>query len=407
MSPFLQLIFTLIVILFTAKLAGYLATLIKQPAVFGELLVGLLLGPSLLDLTHLTFITDVHLGEIIYELGEVGVLLLMFLAGLELNINEITGNKKASSLSGIFGVILPTALGFLVGYLSKMTLEQSLFLGLSLAATSVSISAQTLMELGKLRTRVGFGLLAAAVFDDILVILLLSSFLAFTSDSTGLVGILIVFVRMVAFLLLSVAVGIYVLPWLARKIANLPISQGNLAFSLIVLMGYGFAAELIGGMAAITGSFIAGLMFSRTPERTLIDSGIHSIAYSFFVPIFFVSIGLSMDLHQIDSNYLIIMAIIVIIAVISKIIGAGIGAKMGGMTWLESMQIGIGMISRGEVGLIVAKIGLDNQLLSSQAFSAIIAVVLVTTLLTPPLLRLSFSHQTKRNPLIITGQEEK
>jgi len=145
LTPFLQLIFALIVILFAAKLAGYLATLIKQPSVFGELLVGVILGPSLLDLTHLTFITDIHLGEIIYELGELGVLLLMFLAGLELNLKDITKNSKASSLAGTLGVIFPIALGVLAGQFSSMTLDQSLFLGLSLAATSVSISAQTLM----------------------------------------------------------------------------------------------------------------------------------------------------------------------------------------------------------------------------------------------------------------------
>ena len=178
-----------------------------------------------------------------------------------------------------------------------------------------------------------------------------------------------------------------------RKVSDLPISQGTLALSLIILLVYGFAAEMIGGMAAITGSFIAGLMLSRTPERSLIDPGMRSLAYSFFVPVFFVSIGLSMDLHQIETNYLFVMGIIVLVAVLSKIIGAGLGAKIGGMNWLESLQVGIGMISRGEVGLIVAKIGLDNQLLSSQAFSAIIAVVLVTTLLTPPLLRLSFTHR--------------
>ncbi len=407
MTPFLQLIFTLIVILFAAKLAGYLATLIKQPSVFGELLVGVILGPSLLDLTHLTFITDVHLGEIVYELGELGVLLLMFLAGLELNLKDITRNSKASSLAGTLGVIIPIAMGFLAGYLTDMTPEQSMFLGLSLAATSVSISALTLMELGKLRSRVGLGLLAAAVFDDILVILILSSILAFTSEASGFLGILVVFIRMISFLLLSVAAGIYLLPWLIRKTADLPISQGTLALSLIILFGYGFAAELIGGMAAITGSFIAGLMFSRTPERSLVDPGMRSLAYSFFVPVFFVSIGLNMDLHQINPGYLLVMAGIVLIAVISKIIGAGLGAKFGGMTWLESLQIGIGMISRGEVGLIVAKIGLDNQLLTSQAFSSIIVVVLVTTLLTPPLLRLSFSNQVGQISIIKKAPEEK
>ncbi len=280
-------------------------------------------------------------------------------------------------------------------YYSGMTTSQAIFLGLALAATSVSISAQTLMELGKLRTRVGLGLLGAAVFDDVLVILLLSSFIAFTSDASGLTGILFIFLRMALFLLLSVAFGIYALPWMSRKISNLPISQGVLTLALIVLLFYGFAAEFIGSMAAITGSFIAGLMFSRTPEKALIEPGIRAISYSFFVPIFFVSIGISMNLRELSFSYIWVMVIIIAAAILSKILGAGIGAKLAKLSTRESIQIGIGMISRGEVGLIVAKIGLDNNLLTNQAFSAIIAVVLFTTLLTPPLLRASFSNKEK------------
>lgn len=406
MTPFLQLVFTLIVILFTAKLAGYLSTRINQPSVFGELLVGLFLGPTLLDITHLAFITDVHLGEILYELGEVGVLLLMFMAGLELHIKEIAKNTKISAYAGALGVIVPVIFGYLIGYFTGMTTNQAIFLGLALAATSVSISAQTLMELGKLRTRVGLGLLGAAVFDDVLVILLLSSFIAFTSDATGLTGILVVFLRMVLFLILSVAFGIYTLPWLARKISNLPISQGLLTLALIILLIYGFAAEFIGSMAAITGSFIAGLMFSRTPEKTLIEPGIRAIAYSFFVPIFFVSIGISMNLRELSVSYIWIIVIIVAAAVVSKILGAGLGAKLAKLSTIESLQIGIGMISRGEVGLIVAKIGLDNNLLTNQAFSAIIAVVLFTTLLTPPLLRASFAHREKSGKTVTTSSLE-
>ncbi len=398
MTPFLQLLLILLVILFTAKLAGYLSTRIKQPSVFGEILVGLLLGPSLLDITHLSFISDAHLGEIIYELGEIGVLLLMFLAGLELHISEIAKNTRVSAFAGILGVLIPVVAGYFIGVFTGLTTDQAIFLGLTLAATSVSISAQTLMEFGKLRSKVGLGLLGAAVFDDVLVILLLSSFLAFTSGSTGITTILIIFIQMAAFLAASIAFGLYVLPWLARKIAGLPISQGILTLSLIVLFLYGFAAELLGSMAAITGSFLAGLMFSRTPEKSKLEPGMHALAYSFFVPIFFVSIGLSMNLREIDANYIWIILLIVLIAVFSKIVGAGFGARLAKMSWKESLQIGIGMISRGEVGLIVAKIGLDNNLLTNQTFSAIIAVVLFTTLLTPPLLRFSFSREEKVKP---------
>ena len=183
MTPFLQLAFVLSIILLFAKIGGFLSTRIGQPAVLGELLVGLVLGPSLVDLTHLYFITDVHLPEIIHEMGELGVLLLMFLAGLELHLSELARNTKVSAYSGILGVLVPTGLGFLVGRLFGMETDHAIFLGFTLGATSVSISAQTLMELKVLRSRVGLGLLGAAVFDDILVILLLSSFIIFTARS--------------------------------------------------------------------------------------------------------------------------------------------------------------------------------------------------------------------------------
>lgn len=395
MTPFLQLIFVLAIILIIAKLAGYLSTCIKQPSVFGELLVGVLLGPSLLNITNLSFISDAHLGDVIYELGEIGVLLLMFLAGLELHISEIVKNTRVSAYAGILGVVFPLGFGYIIGMLTGMTPSHAIYLGLALSATSVSISAQTLMELGKLRTRVGLGLLGAAVFDDILVILLLSIFLAFSSGAAGLTAIILVFVRMAGFLIISIAFGLFLLPWISRKVSRLPISQGSLTLAIIIIFLYGLAAEVVGSMAAITGSFIAGLMFSRTAEKSLFESGIRSISYGFFVPIFFVSIGLSMNLREIRSSYIWVILLIVVLSVIGKILGAGLGAKLAKIPILESVQIGIGMISRGEVGLIIAKIGMDNSLLTNQTFSAIIAVVLFTTLLTPPLLRASFAHSEK------------
>jgi Kef-type K+ transport system membrane component KefB len=408
MTPFLQLIFMLAAILIAAKLAGYLSTRIKQPSVFGELLVGVLLGPSLLNITHLSFITDTHLGDVIYELGEIGVLLLMFLAGLELHISEIVKNTRVSVYTGILGVIFPLGFGYGIGLITGMSTSHAIYLGLALSATSVSISAQTLMEMGKLKTRVGLGLLGSAVFDDILVILFLSIFLAFTSGTTGITAILLVIIRMAGFLILSIAFGLFLLPWISRKVSRLPISQGSLVFAIVIIFLYGIAAEIVGSMAAITGSFIAGLMFSRTTEKSSFESGIRSLSYGFFVPIFFVSIGLSMNLREISGSYIWMILIIVILSIIGKILGAGLGAKLAGLPALESVQIGIGMISRGEVGLIIAKIGIDNALLNNQTFSAIIAVVLFTTLLTPPLLRASFVRGDKRKAVEIskTSQEE-
>ncbi len=403
MSPFLQLTFVLTIILFASKLAGYISTKIGQPAVLGELLVGILLGPSLIDLTHLAFITDRHLGEIVAEFGEIGVLVLMFLAGLELHFSELTRNTRVAAFSGIFGVLTPVLLGIAAGSLFGYSLNNAAFIGLTLGATSVSISAQTLMELKVLRSRVGLGLLGAAVFDDILVILLLSTFLA-VSDGGSAMAIVIVFVKMLIFLALSTAFGIWLLPRIARLISRLPVSQGMLTFSLIIMMVYGLSAELLGGMAAITGTFLAGLMFARTPEKSLIEPGLRSIAYSFFVPIFFVNIGLSVNIQSLSLDALWLMLVISVFAVLGKIIGCGAGAKLGGFNWKESLQLGIGMVSRGEVGLIVASIGLQIGYINDIVFSAIVGMVLISTLITPPLLRASFKQSPPSSAAPVESQ---
>lgn len=394
MTPFLQLAFVIAIILLSAKTAGFLSTRLGQPSVLGELLIGLVLGPSLINLTHLSFITDPHIGEIIKEFGEIGVLLLMFLAGMELNLGELAKNRRASALGGIFGVVLPVALGFIYGELAGFEFSNSVFIGLTLGATSVSISAQTLMELKVLRSRVGLGLLGAAVFDDILIILMLSIFTALQSGGS-LVEILLVFGKMLVFLAVSVGFGIWLLPRIVKKISNFPISQGLVTLALIVMLFYGIAAELLGGMAAITGTFVAGLMFSRTDEKKKIETGLAPLAYAFFVPIFFVNIGLEVNLRELSISALWVMLIISAIAIIGKIIGSGLGAKLGGFSWLESLQLGIGMVSRGEVGLIVATVGLEAGLLNASIFSAIVGMVLVTTLVTPPLLRTSFAMKPK------------
>ncbi|MCA1953845.1 MAG: cation:proton antiporter [Anaerolinea sp.] len=406
MSAFLQLAFALSVILLAAKVAGYLSTRLGQPSVLGELLVGLLLGPSVIDLTHLAFVTDTHLGEIVAELGELGVLLLMFLAGLELNLGELAKNSRVSGLSGTLGVLMPVGLGLAFGELTGLDTSHAMFLGLTLGATSVSISAQVLIEMKKLRSRVGLGLLGAAVFDDILVILLLSTYLALQSGGSGLGEVLLVLGRMILYLGLAVALGLWVLPWLVRKTAQLPIGQGVVTLAVVVAMVYGITAEVVGGMAAITGAFVAGLMFARTPEKHEIEAGLRSLAYSFFVPVFFVSIGLAVDLGELQWSALWTTLAIVLIAMLGKILGAGLGARWGRFSWRESLQLGIGMVSRGEVGLIVAKVGLDQGLLSADLFSAIVGMVLVTTLVTPPLLRLAFAEPKKRTPPVPISESE-
>jgi len=276
-----------------------------------------------------------------------------------------------------------------VGELFGMTLENSIFLGLTMGATSVSISAQTLMEMKVLRSRVGLGLLGSAVFDDILVILLLSSFVAL-ADGGSAIQIVLVIVKMFGFLALSAAFGLYLLPRLTVAISKMHFSQNVLTFALVIMLTYGLAAELLGGMAAITGTFVAGLMFGRTSEKAQLESGLRALSYAFFVPIFFVNIGLAINLREVSVSALWLLLVLSILAILGKILGSGLGARLGKFSWLESLQLGIGMVSRGEVGLIVAAIGLNGGHLDGDGFSAVIGMILITTLVTPLLLRAAF-----------------
>jgi Kef-type K+ transport system membrane component KefB len=392
MTPFLQLLLFLSIILFLAKLGGYISSSLQQPSVLGELVVGLLLGPSLLNILHLPVFENPNIESIIGSLAEIGVLLLMFVAGLELHLSELARNSKVSAFAGVLGVLLPIGLGWGTGMAFGFQTSHAIFLGLALGATSVSISAQTLIELKALRSRVGLGLLGAAVFDDILVILLLSSFLALQVGGNGLLEVGWIMLRMATFLILSILFGLYGLPRLTRLISPLPISQGIVTLALILMFLYGFAAELLGGMAAITGSFLAGLMFSRSPEKERLERGISSLAYSFFVPIFFIHIGLAVNVREMDVAALWLLFAIVAVAVVGKLFGSGLGARLAGFSWLESAQLGAGMVSRGEVGLILASVGLNEGLMTAKEFSAVVGMVIVSTIITPLLLRSLFSR---------------
>jgi Kef-type K+ transport system membrane component KefB len=335
--------------------------------------------------------------EVIAEFGELGVLLLMFIAGLELHLGEMRRNLRVAALAGFMGVLWPILLGWGAGLLFGLGHSVSLFLGLTLGATSVSISAQTLIELKALRSRVGLSLLGAAVFDDILIILFLSVFLALQTGGGDSPGILLIVVRMILFLSLSIAFGLWGLPWIIRKISRLPISHGLLTVSLIIMFTYGIAAEYFGGMAAITGAFLAGLMLARCPEKERFEAGIHALAYGLFVPIFFVNIGLSINLREFRLEAVLLTLVIIVVAIIGKWLGAGWGARLGGLTRIEATQLGAGMISRGEVGLIVADVGVKQGLILENVFSAIVVMVLVTTLITPPILRALFASEKARD----------
>lgn len=393
MTPFLQLALALAILIAAAKAGGYVSYRLGQPSVLGELLVGILLGPTLVDILHISYFTDPHLAEVVHELAEIGVLLLMFLVGLELHISDLAKTGKVAAFTGVLGVIVPLLMGFGAGKVFGLTNTTAVFLGLILAATSVSISAQTLMELKVLRSRVGISLLGAAVFDDILVVLGLSLFTALVVSESpgGLSAVLGVVGRMALFLGLAAALGWVALPKASRRVGKLPVSQGLIAFTLVTLLLYGWAAEELGGMAAITGTFLAGLLFARSPAKDRIESGISVLAYGLFVPIFFINVGLTANLGELAGDTFWLFAVMTVVAMLGKIIGAGAGALLGGLNRQEALQIGIGMMSRGEVGLIVATVGVTQGLIDEVVFAAVVGVVIITTLLTPPLLRASFT----------------
>jgi Kef-type K+ transport system membrane component KefB len=410
MTPFLQLAIALLIIILAAKAGGYLSYRLGQPSVLGELLVGIILGPTILDVFHLPYFSDEHLTESIHHLAEIGVLLLMFLAGLDLHLEDLSRSTKVAALAGSLGVVFPVLLGAGLGLLYAIPADHAIFLGLVLAATSVSISAQTLMELKVLRSRVGVGLLGAAVFDDVLVVLGLSIFIALTmpGEGGGVGQVLWIALRMVLYILGASMLGYLLLPRLSQVVQRLPVSQGLIAFTFVTILGYGWMAEVFGGMAAITGAFLAGLWFSRSQIRERIHQGMSVLAYGLFVPVFFVNVGLTANGRALLGETFWFFVVMTVVAVISKVAGCGLGALLSGFSRQEALQMGVGMMSRGEVGLIVATVGLNQGLISQDVFAAVVGVVIVTTLLTPPILRSLIrkeAAETKRVTEVSGGQE--
>jgi Kef-type K+ transport system membrane component KefB len=387
----LQLLLLLAVLIAAAKMLGLASTRVGQPAVLGELLAGLLLGPSVLNVLALPFFSDKHLGETVSHLAEIGVILLMFIAGLEVDLGQMRRAGRVVVFSGLSGVFVPLLMGAAVALPFGYTPTQAVGVGMLLAATSVSISAQTLLELGVLRSKEGIALLGAAVVDDVVVILLLSIMLALTGGTgAGLVGILWLIGRMILYLALFGVLGRFLIPWLLTRVNRWPISQGLLAAIVVIVFIFAWAAEVLGGIAMITGAFLAGIFAARTGFHRPILEGVSALTYGFFVPIFFANIGLHADLGALRGNLVWLALLIVIVAIASKIVGCSLGAWAGGFGRAEALRLGVGMISRGEVGLIVATLVVNNGLAPPDVITVAVLMVIVTTLATPPLLRIAF-----------------
>ncbi|MBE7555122.1 MAG: cation:proton antiporter [Anaerolineales bacterium] len=391
MPSIVPLLLALALVIAAAKLGGWLANRTGQPAVLGELIVGLLLGPSVFNIFGQPYFETAHTVDTLHELGELGVILLMFAAGLEIHLSDFAKTGRPALFAGVLGVIVPIGLGMAVALPFGYSSSQALFLGIVLAATSVSISAQTLMELGFLRSREGLILLGAAVVDDVLAIAVLSAYVAIeTGGGGGLLGLTWIVARMLLFLAGAFLLGRWLLPRLALWAERLQVSQGLMSFAVVSVLIFAWASEAVGGVAAITGAFIVGVALSSSRVKDDLETGIHTLTYAFFVPIFLVGIGLRANARLLSADDLGLVVAVCVVAVLSKLIGAGAGARLGGTTWSEALRVGVGMVSRGEVGLIVAGVGVTAGVIEADVFTVVVIMVLVTTLATPPLLRLVF-----------------
>ena len=406
-NPFIPLMFALGIILLASRAGGALARRLGQPRVLGQLLVGVLLGPTVLDMLHWGILQGVDLQHTIKEFAELGVLLLMFNIGLEVHLSELAKVGKVAIFGGVLGVAVPIALTMLVALPAGYDMFPALFAGVTLAATSVSISAQVLLELGYLHTKEGNALLATALIDDVLAILAVSLTLVLAGAGANEGGadlsqLLVIVLQMAGYIAAAFALSWYGLPRAFRWIRTRPqLSQayGIPIFALAAALFFGWSAEYFGGVAAITGAFIAGVGLSQLGANMKhdIEQTMSHLAYVFLVPIFFVDVGLETDLSAFPLEALPFMLVLLLMAVISKVFGAGIGARMGGFDLRESLRVGVCMVSRGEVGLIIISIGLSSGILDggSELYASLFMVILLTTVLTPPLVRWVFQGKNQ------------
>ncbi|HBF76017.1 MAG TPA: sodium:proton antiporter [Lactobacillus sp.] len=365
-------------ILFATTIAGALSQRIGIPSVIGQLLVGILLGPALLNW--------IRPGELLTAGAEIGVIILMFMAGLESDLKLLKKYFKPAISVATMGVILPMICFYIYGVLMHQNFERAIFWGVVFAATSVSISVEVLREFGKLNTKEGATILGAAVVDDIMAVLILSVFVSmFSSGSRSEPDLLLSIGEQLAYFVVVYVVIRWIAPLLIRLFEHLPVPQSVPIMSLIICLGMAYLADLT-GLSAVIGAFFAGIAVAQTTAREEVETNISPIGYAFFVPIFFVSIGIEMRFDHFWSNILLILGM-TIVAVLSKLIGGGLGAKILGFSFNSSYVVGAGMVSRGEMALIIAQIGYQAKLLAPELYSELIVVIILSTVIAPLLLK--------------------
>ena len=389
----LEILRSVAVIIITAKLFGLAARRLKAPQVVGEIIAGLILGPSLLKW--------VHPSDFLSGMAESGVILLMFSAGLETNLNKLKKTGVKSTAIACAGVFVPLVAGTLLflgfygfDYIGSDKFFHAVFIGTILTATSVSITVQALKELGKLSDEVGTTILSAAIIDDVIGILVLTMVISFRDTSSKITDVIL---RTIAFFILAVGVGfiIYkVMKWLDMKY---PHTQRIPILGLALALALSYIADKYFGIADITGAYVAGIILSSLDDSEYIDRKMDVNSYMIFGPIFFASIGLQTDLRSLDMTILLFSLGFVLVGLISKIIGCGLISRVCGFKGKDALKIGVGMMTRGEVALIVSKKGLEVEMLESKYFTSVILLIIVSSILTPILLKMLYAKDATQD----------
>lgn len=398
--------------LISARVFGYLFIRIKQPAVIGEILAGIVLGglglyivygQKIIFFNHAFIIPDLDYHSIEFDfLAEIGILFLLFISGLEISISKFKKMGKASLYVAIGGVLFPFILGIisilLLNYTQKydFTLNESIIIGLILVATSVGVTVRSLMDINALDTDVGATILGSAVIDDIIGILLL----AFAIGIGSLMDAVWIGIRIALFFIVFLYIGLKVIDKILDLGEKIDLPKAFLSITISILLIYAFFADRA-GISGIIGAFIAGVLIGQNFRSVKIDEDIRAIGYGFFIPIFFIWVGSSLWLNADDdfSSLAVIgllAFVVVIVSIIGKILGCGLGARLAGLTGRESLQIGVGMIPRMELALIIVSASIKNNLLQGEIAHQIlfttVIMTIVTTILAPFLIKITFKN---------------
>lgn len=367
----------LVIILIVTKLADHFCARIHLPIVIGELLVGILVGPALLNWVRPT--------EMIELFAEIGVILLMFLAGLESDLHLLKKYFSGAAKVAVLGVLFPCIVLSLFSWMIHLPLKESLFIGILFSATSVSISVQVLREYRKMQSTEGTIILGAAVLDDILVVLIVSFFLAFANAGGGQsitpAFIAEMLLPKILFFLLFFLFAKFLFKPMRKLVAKLSIFDSKLAFALICCFLFSVLAEEL-GLSNVLGAFFVGVLFSNTSDQEEVLTKVESIGSALFTPVFFVSIGLTIELTVLKDAWEVIL-IFTLLAFVTKLFGGFLGSRWDGLTTNEALLVGAGMISRGEMALIIAQIGLAGHLVSENYFSVLLFAIILTTVMAP------------------------